>query len=544
MSDSELVQLTKFDIPRAEGPTSIPVYAARPIFIVGGNGTGKSALVQHIVGQLTQINVVYVPGSRSNSFDQESLSMNPANRRQFEQNRQSWDRSLDTRWRNLSGNARNEKAIHDLQMAEIQYVVDAMKDIKAQGAASTAIQKVQSNDSPVDWVNHIMVQSNLPTRMVVSNGELQVERDSGTYSIAKMSDGERAALIMAADVISAPAGSVFVLDEPELHLHRGITLPLIATLLKQRKECGFIVSTHELALPAEWADADSIIVRECKWVGDQPQYWDFDILAASAPVPEELRIDILGSRKKVLFVEGKASSLDAPIYSLLFPQATVIPRDSSRDVQNAVAGLRANQEAHHTLAFGIVDNDGIPPGQLARLAENFVFALPVYSVEGLYYCREVLEAVAQKKAELGYTPSQLLQNGKDRALLPLANEEAVVNLASWLCEKHLRNKILSAIPDRDGMLAFGGNLVTIAIPALLPAEISDLKALVQAGDIDAIVARYPVRETSNVLPGLAKGLGFPNRAEYERAALVRIEADSELRNKLRSKLGSLASLLM
>ncbi len=100
-------------------------------------------------------------------------------------------------------------------------------------------------------------------------------------------------------------------------------------------------------------------MRNCNWLGDQPQSWEFDVIAANAPIPEELRLDVLGSRKQIVFVEGKASSLDKPLYSLLFPSATIVSRNSSREVRQAVQGLRANQDTHHTIAFGIIDNDGL-----------------------------------------------------------------------------------------------------------------------------------------------------------------------------------------
>ena len=230
---------------------SVPVVSGRPVFIVGGNGSGKSALVHALVSQLQGRNVIYIPGSRSNSFDQESLSLTPASRRQLTVNFLSWDRSWETRWRNISGTARNEKAIHDLQAADVQHIMDAANDIKVNGIASKGIKKLQSNDSPIDRVNSIMEQANLPVRMHIRNGEVQAIRGGVPYSIAKMSDGERAALVLSAEVVSAMPASVFVLDEPELHLHRGITLPLISILIKERQDCGFIVSTHELELPKQ-----------------------------------------------------------------------------------------------------------------------------------------------------------------------------------------------------------------------------------------------------------------------------------------------------
>lgn len=533
--------IATFHISRGDTSVGVPVTPGRPIFIVGGNGTGKSALVHRVVAQLQSTPLVYVPGSRSTSFDQESLNMTPASRRQLDLHMLNWNQTWESRWRNLSGTARNEKAIHDLQTAETQYSVDAVNDVKAHGRDARAIERLQSNSSPVDRINRVMAESGLPPRMLFARGELRAIREEGDYSIAKMSDGERAALILASDVIAANPGTIFVLDEPELHMHRSITLPLLSTLFKERRDCAFIVSTHELSLPAEWTESDTIIVRGCHWVGDQPDRWLFDRLPPDAPIPEELRVDVLGSRKKIVFVEGKTTSLDRPLYSLLFPSATIRGRSTSRDVKQAVAGLRANMDAHHIEAFGIVDNDGLSLVQIEELAAGFVFSLPVSSVESLYYCQDLLRAVAAQRRGLGEDPESLLARAEVRALEAL-NQSQMEHLAARLCEQRIRNTLISSSPDRDGVIAAGAGTISVSMVSPYPAELSHIQSLHAARKIDPIVERYPVRY-SGVLAALAKGLGFEGRDGYERAALARVGAEPDLKESLKAKLGLLAELL-
>src|SRR6185437_11814381 len=120
----------------------ITIEAGKPVFILGRNGTGKSALVQHFVSSLLS-RMVYIPGSRPSYFDQEHLSMTSASRAQYAQNSMSWDRSPDIRWHAISGTQRNEKAIHDLQLRETQYKVGAANDIQRLGINSPAIELLQ-----------------------------------------------------------------------------------------------------------------------------------------------------------------------------------------------------------------------------------------------------------------------------------------------------------------------------------------------------------------------------------------------------------------
>src|ERR1700722_13371210 len=112
-----------------------------------------------------------------------------------------------------------------------------------------------------------------------------------------MSDGERIALVLIAEVVAAPSKSTFIIDEPELHLHRAIVVPLIRSLMKENPESTFIVSTHELDLVAACPQSSIAVLRGCTWNGEAISAWDFDTIAEFSQLPEDLRVDILGSRK-------------------------------------------------------------------------------------------------------------------------------------------------------------------------------------------------------------------------------------------------------
>ena len=59
-------------------------------------------------------------------------------------------------------------------------------------------------------------------------------------------------MIIAAHVITADPGIVFLIDEPERHLHRSIIQPFLSALFNLRKDdCAFVIATHEIALPVE-----------------------------------------------------------------------------------------------------------------------------------------------------------------------------------------------------------------------------------------------------------------------------------------------------
>jgi energy-coupling factor transporter ATP-binding protein EcfA2 len=159
------------------------------------------------------------------------------------------------------------------------------------------------------------------------------------YSTAQLSDGERNALPIAADVLTAPAGTLLLIDEPERHLHRSISSPLLMLLFARRPDCGFVISTHDIELALDHRRAATVLVRGCKFEDGVAVRWDADLLAPEADIGEDLKRAVLGARRKLIFVEGTGASLDKSLYNILFPEASVVAAQSCRNVEQAVAGL-------------------------------------------------------------------------------------------------------------------------------------------------------------------------------------------------------------
>ncbi|WP_143331711.1 AAA family ATPase [Burkholderia sp. IDO3] len=543
MATGQTNVLSGVKIPIGQGVfAEISVESGRPLFILGRNGTGKSALMHRISGQLGN-NVVYMPGSRPSYFESESLSLTPASRRQLQENMRGWDLSPDTRWRLYSATSRNEKAIHDLQAAETQYKIDAANEIKRDGSNSAAVTRLQSSNSPLDRVNAILAQANLPVSMLIEGGELRAKQSGSIYSFARMSDGERAALVFAAEVVAAPNGAIFVIDEPELHLHPSIVVPLLEALISERPECGFVVCTHELDLPSGSSSATLVLVRGSTWQGDAIATWEIDVLGDPGQIPEWLRVDLIGSRRKILFIEGTSTSLDQPLYALLFPSVSVRSRESCREVMRAVEGLRAAETFHRAQVFGLVDHDGMGAERVAELEANGIFPLPIFAVESLYYSADVLRVLADRQAQtLGLSVDQMIREATMAAITALKSRGVAEHLASRIAERQMRDQLLLAMPERQAMTEGTRSEIEITIASPYPAELDRINRMIDVEDVEAVVSRYPVRE-SGVLSSLARALHFNGRSDYERAALTMIGADVNLRTTLKNRLGNLTAQL-
>ncbi len=543
MNIEERPQLAQMQIQTRAEPVQVAVRAGRPVFILGRNGTGKSALVNSLAAQWRG-KVIYMPGSRPSYFDNESLSMTPASRRQFTVNQIHYDSQPETRWKSMEGTARNEKAIHDLLAAETQYKIDAANQIKAEGWNSSAIARLQADNSPLDIVNSLLAQANLAVQLKVAGGELRALQDGSLYSYARMSDGERSALVIAAEVVAAESGMVFLLDEPELHLHSSIVVALVKALILERPDCGFVVCTHQLELPTVVQGGEIVLVRNSVWQGGTIVSWDVDVIHDSEKIPEWMYVDVIGARRKILFIEGNnKTSLDQPLYSLLFPKVSLRPRESCKDVIRAVEGLRAVEGAHRAKAFGLIDHDGMSAEQISKFEDDGIYPLPIFAVESLIYSQEAQAAVAEQQAmTFGIDPHEMLNVAKNTAIESLKGQGKKEHLASRLAERQMRDQLLSEIPTRQQLMAHTRGDLNVVVKSPYPDELARLTALVGISDIHGIVRRYPVRE-SGVLDGIAKGLRFNNRDDYERAVLRRIGVDSNLRGALKQKLEKLAPQL-
>jgi hypothetical protein len=127
---------------------------------------------------------------------------------------------------------------------------------------------------------------------------------------------------------------------------------------------------------------------------------------------------------------------------------------------------------------------------------------------------------------------------KEAALRALKSGDTVQRLASRLAERQLRDQLLLAMPTRDALIAGTGN-IAISVESPYAAELDRITRLIEGRDVDAIISRYPIRE-SGVLTALAKALHFNGRADCERAALTLIGLDQQLRERLIARLGNLA----
>lgn len=392
-------------------------------------------------------------------------------------------------------------------------------------------------------VNALLAAGGLPVSIENSGGEEILARKEATkakYSIAQMSDGERNAVIIAANVLTVKPNTVLIIDEPERHLHRAIIEPFLSALFAERPDCLFIISTHEVALPLANPKASVLILHSCQWNGENANAWDAKFLEPQDGLPEELKRAILGARKVILFVEGEHQSLDQRLYSALFPNITVQTAKNYEGVIKSVKGLQQTATSHDIKAFGLIDRDDRDEQQVANLANEGIQALESYSVESLYYCSDAIKAVANRQAAThGMNPSEMIKDAKRKAIASLKEEGKPEDMAKRLCIRkvnkrfHRQINLNTIIGDQNGEIA-----LTVKSP--YQDELNRFKELLANEDLDAIVARYPIKQ-SKAPKAIADALLLKNAKYYAQALLALIPKDQDLADNLRKRIPSLTS---
>jgi ABC-type cobalamin/Fe3+-siderophores transport system ATPase subunit len=498
---------------------SLTISSGEFLFLVGANGTGKSTLMQTFATQNIG-HVRRITAHRQVWFQSDTVDITPQARQQTETNISNSDRQDQSRWKDDYAAQRSQVTIFDLIDSEN---VDARKIAAAARSGNIGeVQSLAAAKAPVAMMNDILQISNLDFQVnIVEGSALKAKREGhDAYSIAELSDGERNALLIIANVLTAPENTLILLDEPERHLHRSIVSPLLSTLLAYREDCAFVISTHDVSLPLDQPKCGSLLVRS---YNHNPKSWTTDHIEAVEAMDEETASAVLGSRRIILFTEGTPSSLDLQVYQILFPFASIRPVGSCVEVERIVRGIRASEGSHWISAFGIIDRDNRSDEDCERLKGEGVIPLNQYTVESLYYHPETIRSVLNRVAGInGIDVEAAFSEMTDGVVKGFSDHQD--RMAARLVERRVRDSLLSHAPNWNEILS--GNVeINYSSESILNDERQYIAGLIENNDIAGLISRYPARETP-ALEAVARCLGFQSKDAYEQA-VRKMLCDSE-----------------
>lgn len=387
------------------------------IVMIGANGSGKSTFARQLRGKISS-NVSILSAQHVLVYTKnESL---PASQGEI-QKVHSFQKSDK-----LSSNSEFYRLIErDMTQLVTALLADdtdkALKHYRGAEREESYLEKVV--EIWKELLNH--------RELVIERGYLSVKPKEGEpYEFNNLSDGEKAVFYYIGHVLLMEKNSYIIIDEPENHMNLAICNKLWDRLEHERSDCKFIYLTHNVDFAV--SRTNTTVVWNRRFV--PPNIWDFEIIESDKTMPDTLLMEVLGSRKNICFCEGKdKSSWDYKVYSVLFPEYTVIPVGGHLDV---ISYTNAYNEAatYGNVAIGIVDGDCHREAQITKWALQNVYAIPISEIENVMCDSIVLKSAVDVFA----SDAQALDNYYSLFWCELEREK--VRQAVWYTNNQINNK--------------------------------------------------------------------------------------------------------
>ena len=377
-------------------------------------------------------------------------------------------------------------------------------------------------------------------KMLRTAGNLSIQGNNDThpYSPLRLSDGEKSVFYLLASALYAQPYAVIMVQDPEMFLHHSIMKSVWDTVEEIRPDCTFIYLTHDLEFAASRSDSTCIWVKS---FDAENRKWDYEILRSPEELPEEVYLDLLGSRKPILFIEGTDNrSIDVRIYTLLYPEYTIKPLGGCSKVIETTRTFNDLKSFHHIESHGIVDRDRRTKREAESLRQRNIAVPDVAEIENLLLIEPVIRTVARR---MGINEENALDTVRNNIIRMFAAE---LDSQALLHTRHRTKRELECIIDRrsadiDAYEEHIRNLTANCNPRQLYDELRQkFLTYVQERCYNKILRVY---NQKSMLPncGIVQLCGFTGKDKYIKfiLSILREESDdaAQLRHAMRQVVG-------
>lgn len=372
------------------------------IVLIGANGSGKTRMSVWIDENNTEINVHRISAQRSLNMP---MLVSPTELGAAEEkflygltnDNKEWLRrhgKRDHRW-----GQRPETHMLDDFNSLMEYLMTENFEKSIEYREKHKYGNAQfDNETKLEKIKTIWEKVITHRRLQVCAGKIEVTGvDGGTdrYNGSEMSDGERAIFHYIAEVLCAKENSLIIVDEPENHLHKSILARLWDAIETSRQDCVFLYITHSLEFASTRVNTQIVWVKNM----ETGPVWEYKLLEEDL-FSDDLLLEILGSRHKILLVEGdKDRSTDRKLYSKVFSEYNIIPLGGCPAIIQTAKAYNHTQmrSLHYSDVKAIVDRDRRTEEEINSLVSHNIFVPKVAEVENLFLLPEIIRIVAHKQ---------------------------------------------------------------------------------------------------------------------------------------------------
>lgn len=321
------------------------------------------------------------------------------------------------------------------------------------------------------------------------NSVVETYCNSSSYPAGEMSDGERVIIYMIGHCLCLPDNSIIIIDEPENHIHKAILNKLWDLIENERPDCLFVYITQDLDFAASRKNSKKIWVKNYLGKIDPGfETWDWEEIPESDDLPEPLLMEVLGSRKKVIFVEGDKGSLDYLLYSNIYPDFTIIPCGGCSEVIKLTKAFRAKKDLHNQDIYGIIDRDYRSENELNALESDNIFHLKVAEVENLICIPEIINIIADK---LVLSQIEAIQKAADHIKERIKSElEFQISTKSANEVKFRLNNFPNDVKNKNDLVNNLNNLVSgIPVEKIYTDNESEFNEILTESDNETLIKK-------------------------------------------------------
>jgi hypothetical protein len=331
------------------------------------------------------------------------------------------------------------------------------------------------------------------------------ESDKSSYDAAQMSDGEKVMLYLIAQVIQAPTESFVIIDEPEMYLHKTVLKKLWNELEALREDCIFIYLTHDLDFASSRNGAKKIWIKSFRY----PDKWDIEGIPSDI-IPESLMLELLGSRRNILFCEGTKGKTDESIYSILFPGFTVIPVAGCFNVINYTKSFN-KIESTNVKAFGLIDSDHHDADRLKKLKESNIYNIQMPEIENIFldslFLKELANQIMVDEIEVDKIKSSVINTLK-KDLEVQASNYVSTEVNNFFTD----SDIVKANTKEDLQKNYDAFVRKISIEKLYKERIDYLEQIIKSEDYNRVISCYNNKGLQSVASKYLKITDFIERS--------------------------------
>lgn len=488
--------------PRKNGEKSgsLNVAPGSSFVIIGANGAGKTRFTLSMVEQLGQ--TAYRISALDALYDRRKN--NPADRQGL---RGLCDAAVVA---NLEKGGNTPTGL-ELLLAQLMH--EEMLNLIGYKLSAASGQKAQLKRTKLDKVIEIWQNVFPDNKVLIDSGKILFSRglDPENYSAVKLSDGERAVLYYLGAALYAPHASVIFVDSPEIFLHPTLTTSLWNRVETLRRDCVFCYTTHDPEFASSRNGAPVLWVRDCD---NEKQAWDYDLMPSQDGITPELYMSLVGDRKPVLFIEGDSHrSIDARLYSLIFPDYTVRSLGSCNKVIEATRTFNGLTSFHNLDSMGIVDRDRRDEGEVAYLRRKKIIVPDVAEIENMFLLHDVIFTMARLNGCDAHRAVEKVRNAVTSLFRAELRQQALQHTRHYM-KKMMERRVDGRFPNISTLEEHVSGLIDELNPRGVYENLcSQFHTYIDTGDYAGILKVFNQKSTlSNC--NVAQLCGYSNKDRY------------------------------